>query len=175
MVNKLAKWLLLLLLPFFGAGNSSFVSGKRMHPFYVSVTEIAHNASEKTLEVSCKIFVDDMEEILKRAFRTAVNLSNTAQQEGSGALIDKYVQQHLRLSANGKQVALKFIGFEKDSESVYCYFEGNGVPAVKILDVENSLLQDFTQDQINIMHVTVGGRRQSTKLNFPAKSASFSF
>jgi len=39
----------------------------------------------------------------------------------------------------------------------------------------NNLLYDYTHDQINIMHVTVGGKRQSSKLNYPAQRASFDF
>ena len=33
----------------------------RLHLVFVSVTEIEHNAKEKTLEISCKIFTDDFE------------------------------------------------------------------------------------------------------------------
>jgi hypothetical protein len=46
---------------------------------------------------------------------------------------------------------------------------------LKKLDVIDSLLQDFTSDQINIIHVTVNGKRQSTKLDYPEKAASFTF
>lgn len=175
MLNKIDKWILLFMLPFLWVSGTALKPERSPHPFYISVTEINHNATNKTLEISCKVFIDDLEATLKKNFHTAVDLSNAALQDRSGVLVDKYVQQHLHISANGKPAVLKFIGFEKVSESVYCYFEAAGVTAVKKLDVDNSLLQDFTQEQINIMHVTAGGRRQSTKLNFPERNASFSF
>src|SRR6476661_2375693 len=34
------------------------------HPFHVSTTEINHNATDKTLEISCRIFTDDFESCL---------------------------------------------------------------------------------------------------------------
>lgn len=145
------------------------------HPFYISVTEINHNASDKTIEVSCKIFTDDLEGALKKSLQATVDLSNAAQHEKAGVLVNQYVQQHLKLMANGKAVPLKFVGYEKEAESVYCYFEGNDVPVLKKLDISTSILQDFTKEQINIIHATAGGHRQSIKLNYPAINASFQF
>lgn len=145
------------------------------HPFFISVTEINHNAADNTLEVSCKIFTDDLEGALKKSLGATVDLSSTAQQERANTLINQYIQQHLQIGANGKAVPLKFIGWERELESVYCYFEGAGVAAVKKLDISISLLQDFTQEQINIIHATAGGHRQSIKLNYPATAASFRY
>jgi hypothetical protein len=167
------KWML-WLLPLFWIGSSAH-SSREMHPFYVSVTEINHNATDKTLEIVCKVFADDMEDVLKKNFATPVDLSQPGQKERAQNLLHQYLQRHLQIAANGKQVPLQFIGFEKDSESVYCYLEADNIPALKKLDVVNALLHDLTKDQINILHVTVGGKRQSTKLDFPAKQAHFQF
>ena len=72
-------------------------------------------------------------------------------------------------------MALRYIGFEKEKESAYAYFEVSGIASVKNISATNSLLHDFIDQQINIMHVTVGGKRQSTKLDYPETKASFSF
>ena len=64
---------------------------------------------------------------------------------------------------------------EVEAESLYCYFEADGVPAVKTIDLHNSLLYDFTDQQINIMHVMVDGVRKSSKLEYPNTEASFAF
>lgn len=171
MATLLFKWLLLFTLP------ASFMSGssyqKAMHPFYVSVVEVHHNNTDKTLEISCRIFIDDMENVLKQNFKTPVDLSRTQPQNDK--LINEYVVKHLALVADGKKLALSYVGYEKDSESVFCYFEVPQVGGVKSLKVTNSLLHDLTPDQINIMHVTVNGSRKSYKLEYPKSEASFSF
>ncbi|MEJ7680236.1 MAG: DUF6702 family protein [Segetibacter sp.] len=64
---------------------------------------------------------------------------------------------------------------KKKVRSVYCYFEVLNVPAIRKLIVNNTILQDYKQEQINIMHVIVNGNRKSTKLDFPSNQASFSF
>jgi hypothetical protein len=145
------------------------------HPFYVSVTEIAHNKQERSLEVSCKIFIDDLEGIIKQNYKKGINLSDEKKQAENGGYINDYISKHLKLAADGKALQLSFVGFEKDSEAVFCYFEVVPISSIKNLDIENSLLQDFTDQQINIMHVTVNGKRQSHKLDFPNKKVSFSF
>lgn len=174
MANRFSTWYLCLLLPLLWVGGVA-LNTKALHPFYVSITEVQHNASENSLEVSCKIFTDDLEQVLKQNFKTPVDLSNTAQHERSGTYINTYIQKHLQLQVNGKTVPLKYLGYEIEKESVYCYFEGAGVASVKKLDVLNSLLHDAHAEQINIMHVLVNGSRKSTKLDNPARNASFQF
>jgi hypothetical protein len=104
-----------------------------------------------------------------------VNLTNAQQHAQNDGLINDYITGHLQVTADGKPAKLKYIGFEKDSESVYCYFEVAQVPSVKSIKLNNSILQDLTADQINIMHVTVNGIRKSYKLDYPQKQASFNF
>jgi len=181
MAALLYKWLLVSFLPFGLFFNNSPLPAvkdkahKVAHPFYISVTEINHNAKAQTLEISCKIFVDDMENVLKQNYKKAVDLTNAQQQAQNDGLISDYVTRHLLITADGKLAKLHYIGFEKESESVYGYFEVTNVPAVKKLQLDNSLLQDLTTDQINIMHVTVNGTRKSYKLDYPQKQASFNF
>ena len=66
MASILFKWLLI--------GGLVFNPSTTNHPIYVSVTEIEHNAKEKTLEISCKIFTDDFEKALKATYKTYVDL-----------------------------------------------------------------------------------------------------
>lgn len=146
-----------------------------MHPFYVSVTEINHNAAEKTLEISNKVFADDLEEVLKKNYRVTVDLSNAAQQAQNNKIVADYFLKHVAITADGRTSQLTYLGFEKDKESVYCYFEVNNVTSLKKIELTNSILQDLNDKQINIMHVVVGGTRKSYKLDFPDKKATFSF
>ena len=85
------------------------------------------------------------------------------------------LQNHLAVAIDGKAANLSYIGFEKDKESAFCYFEVENVSSLKKIDVLDSLLHDFTADQINIIHVIVNGKRESTKLDYPQKNASFNF
>lgn len=184
MVSSLFKWLLLLLpvslLSFHenGSGAFSFSSyqGKGvLHPFHVSVTEIEYNASDKTLEISCKIFTDDFENVLKQNYKRKVDLINPTDKAAMDTLVKKYISSHLAIIVDGKPVPLTYIGFERDNEAVYGYLQGDNITSPKKIGITNKLMYDLFTDQINLMHVIVGGKRKSTKLDYPATNATFEF
>ena len=167
---------LFLFLAFpFQKTNSSADAASLLHPFYVSVTEVTQNSAAKSLEVSCKFFADDFEETLQNAYKTQLDITAEKERPTFDKLIPDYISRHLQLTADGKPVKLSYVGYEKDKESVYCYFEVLNLPSVKSLDVVNSLLHDFKPEQINIMHVIISGKRQSSKLDYPANKAGFTF
>jgi hypothetical protein len=144
----LHKWLLLLLvapLP----GRQTF-SKTHAHPFYVSVVELAHNKDAATLEISCKVFAEDAQAVLEKHDKSPVDFNDARQKEKLNGLLSEYIQKHLAVTADERAQRLRFVGFEQESESLYCYFEASGVPVVKTLRLTNSLLHDFTDKQINI-------------------------
>lgn len=156
------KWLLPVAAHFF-------------HPMYVSVTEINYNARAQQLEISCKLFAEDLEDVLRRA-TPGIDLGADAQHTRNDKLVAAYIQKNVSLALDGKAQPLHYVGFEKDKEAVYCYFEVDGVAtAPHKVEVGNTLLYDFSDKEINLVHVTVNGKRQSTKLDYPAKAASFGF
>lgn len=175
MVNSLYKWMALLLLPLLISSTPRSVAVEAVHPFYVSVSEISHNAGDKTVEISCKFFMDDFEATLEKAYKTTLDITVDKYKPAFDKHIADYIPKHLTLTIDGKAVVLKYIGFETEKESAYVYFEAANIPSAKSVQITNSLLHDFTNQQINIMHLTVGGKRQSTKLNHPDTQASFSF
>ena len=146
-----------------------------MHPFHVSTTEINHNEKDKVLEITCRIFTDDFENILRKNYKTKVDLSDEKLKEAMDKLVSDYVIKHLSLRVNDKAFNLSYLGFEIDHEAVNCYLQIENIPSVKKIDAINSLLYDMYDDQMGIMHVTVNGKRNSTKLDYPTTNASFSF
>ncbi|MEX1202423.1 MAG: DUF6702 family protein [Ferruginibacter sp.] len=164
----LHKWLAALFI-------CIFFTNAWVHPIYVSVTEIEHNAAEKTLEVSCKIFTDDFEKVLRTEYKTPVDLINPKNKAAMDKLVNAYVQQHLKLTIDGKAISMKYLGYEIIEEGVYSYYEATGITQVKNISIFNNLLYKHTIEQMGLMHVTVGGNRKSTKLNNPESIAILNF
>ena len=171
MVSILFKWSLFLSLvniPVF-----STITGR--HPIFMSVTEIEHNAKDKTLEISCKIFTDDFEKALRDTYKTTVDLINPKDKAAMNKLVSDYVQKHLSLSVDGKKVTLQFIGYEQQEEGILSYYQVNNIAAVKKIDITDNILYEYKKEQMGIIHMTVDGNRKSTKLNNPDEKASFEF
>ncbi len=185
MASFLNKWLFIAFFPLVFQNQLTIQPRNRLaisclirdivHPFHVSVVEINHNAADKTLEISCKIFTDDFEKVLGQNYKTKVDLINPPNKTTMDTLVKKYVLSHLSIIADGKQVLLSYVGFERESEAVYSYVQVDNVATVKKIDITNNLMHDMFTDQINLMHVIVGGDRKSTKLDYPNTKTSFSF
>lgn len=147
-----------------------------LHPFYVSVTEVHHNAGDQALEVSIRIFTDDLENTLRMyAPGSKVDLINPPQDGTMDTLIKKYIGNKLRMKVNGSPRPLRYIGFERVDESVWAYFEVPQVPVLSSLAVHNPLLYEYKKEQINMVHVVNGKQRQSRKLDNPIADWEFKF
>ena len=147
-----------------------------IHPFHVSVIEINHNVTDKSLEISCKIFTDDLESTLATRFKTKVDLTNPSSKSAMDTLIKRYLQDHLLIKSGAKVFKPTYIGYEVDKEAVFCYLEIDGVSApLTNLTVNSSVLYDKYEDQINIVHAITPAGRKSLKLNNPDNAAVFSW
>jgi len=163
MANMLHKWLVIAALSLF-------------HPFFVSMTEFDYNAKDKELEISVRIFTDDFENTLRKLHPgVKVDILHPANAQQMNEFITDYIQKHLVLQLNGKPVTISFAGYEQQSESIWSYFEINGINGVQKLDVTNNLLHDYSANQINMMHIKVGDDEQSYKLDYPDSKKTFTF
>lgn len=171
MAGILYKWLLICSVSIF----YNVTAPANRHPYFVSVTQIDHNAKEKTLEISCKIFTDDFEKTLRQNYKTTVDLLKPKDKEAMNKLVTDYVTKHLLISVNGKPVTLQFIGYEQAEEGIESYYQVNNIPSVTKIDVTDNILYDYKKEQIGIIHAVVDGNRKSTKLNNPNDKASFEF
>lgn len=162
------------LLSFLFIGAAIILSAGT-HPIYVSVTEMELNAKEKRLEISCKLFTDDFEKVLRTTYKTHVDLINPGNNAEMDKLVNNYVQAHLKLTADGKPLALKYLGYEIIEEGVYSYFEVPALSSLKRLDIFNNLFYEYSHQQMGLMHLTVSGERKSTKLVNPENKASLNF
>ena len=146
-----------------------------LHPFFVSVTEIRQNQKTQNLEISSRIFFDDLEKTLEKKYKVKVDILKPDDPKKVNELIASYLQDHLQIKVNGKLVKLKFLGFEIEEEAAWCYLEAPQTTPLRRLDIEDAILFESHPLQQNMVHVTVGNKRQSTKLDNPESRYTFQF
>src|SRR5438045_9376652 len=125
MVGILFNWSLIPLLSLVALNTKNDVLPVRSamaverHPFYVSLTELKHNAKDKTLEISCKMFAEDLEQIIEKNYKTTLDISVEKDKASFDKFIPDYVVKHFTLNIDGKPAKLSYVGFEKEKESAY--------------------------------------------------------
>lgn len=149
--------------------------GVVLHPFYVSITDIAYNAEAKRIEVSCRIFYDDLETALQAEGIAKPDLINPGNRPSIDSALSRYLVKNLRLTADGKPMSLQYLGYEIADDVAWCYLEAGSVPQPGSLAIDNRILFGQFSKQSNIMHVTVGGKRKSVKLDNPTSKAALDF
>ena len=145
-----------------------------VHPYYVSVTEIEYNTRQAEMGVACKFFVDDLEEAIRDAGAAKTDLIR-GDKNRNKKLLEEYLRGHLGIAADGKQVELKFIGFELDQEAIWCFLEASSVAPFSRLVVRGDMLFELRKDQVNLFHATVNGTRKSHRLVLPDRSFTLDF
>lgn len=145
------------------------------HPFFMSVIDINHNQKEATLEISVRVFSDDLEKTLQQFSKQKIDILNTTQKDLIEKQLQAYVSRHLKINVNGTPVNFHIIGYEQQMESTWCYFEIQKQQIVNRVDVDCSLLYDYESNQVNIIHVKSKGVQKTYKLDYPKRNTSFSF
>ncbi len=138
-----------------------------VHPFYLSVSEVKFNENRKQFEISSRLFTDDFEQELRKLQGSMVNLYYTRDQKVTDSLVAKYLFNHFQLQVNGTFVGLNFLGYEKEEEATWCYFESGVVEDPRSVRIINRILYDRGNEQSNIVHLELKGSKKSIKLNEP--------
>jgi hypothetical protein len=145
-----------------------------MHPYYISMTEIEQDKQNNTLEISVRIFTDDLEKTIRTTYSGKVDLLNKDEKANSEKLIQQYITKHLSLKVDGKVLDLEFDGFESEEGSIWSYFECPNISSLKTLEVNNTILYDYKQEQVNFIHVKALGYDETIKLDYPDDYQKFS-
>lgn len=148
-----------------------------LHPVHVSVTEITLDEKEKELEIIARIFWDDLENSVREAKqqRELNLLDQGVSTTTTDQLVLEYLQPRFKLSLNGKPQKLKYLGHEVEGEAILCYIQVTGVRKLETIEVFNSIITEFHEDQSNLVHVTVGEKVKSLRLMRDNPSGKLTF
>ncbi|MCB9186673.1 MAG: hypothetical protein H6601_07995 [Flavobacteriales bacterium] len=131
------------------------------HEFHLSLTEISHNTENKTLEVSIKLFTDDLLTALQQAGAPKMELGTESEPPEANEYIESYLKRHFKLTVNGKLTDFTYLGKEAELDATWCYVEVKEVKKVQSLEVENSFLLEAFDDQTNMVNLNINGRKKS--------------
>ena len=138
-----------------------------LHPYHVGSVEFNYNSKSKTFEISGKFFLDDLEGAVNKKYGTALHFHDEKFKAKMDEALKQYISEYLKLKVNNKVLKIKYLGFEENNEAVEVYLETEPVSHPKKVEAAVSILYNLYEDQINIIHIIVDGKRQSQKLNYP--------
>lgn len=148
-----------LLLLFIGLASMS------AHRFYVAIYQIDFVPQKKRVEITTRIFMDDLNDAVTKAYKKSTNIGTEKETPEDVALLKKYLAQYFKISINGKPKAYNYLSSEVESNVVICYLSIKEVAKVSTLEVENAILIDVHSEQQNIIQFNNNGKKQNLLLS----------
>ncbi len=146
-----------------------------MHKYYVGLTEVNIDSKKHTLDVSTKLFMDDLEAALLKSTNKKVDLSTSVNNKEVQTLLMNYLDVNFKINVGGKLLKLKFVGYEVENDAVWCYSEVPNFKGKGTVSILNKLLYESFPEQSNLMNVNWDGVSKSVKLSNPDKLAEFKY
>lgn len=144
-----------------GATHSFGATRHAVHPFYISVCQVDHNPDAAALEMSFRIFMDDLELALETMGTERLHLGTERETEKADLYIGRYLARHVVIEINGRRASPAFLGKEVDPDAIWCYMEVENIPELESMTMTNTLLLETYEDQVNLVHVNANGQKKS--------------
>ena len=145
------------------------------HEFHLSLTEIRHNSESRSIEVSIKLFTDDLLVALEQAGAPKMELGTENEPPEANELIESYLKAHFKLMVNGKPTKFTYLGKEAELDATWCFVEVKDVKKVQTIEVQNTLLLEAFDDQTNMVNLNINGRKKSGLARNGSKNLKFEF
>ena len=154
-MHYLKKSFLILLLPLF-----AFTAA---HKFYVSVTNVSYSEKNDALQITSRVFIDDLEEVLKERYAIEASLDAEQEAEISKEYLEKYLRAKFVVEVNGELRAYEYVGKKYDNDVVIFYLEISELKfsELKSIQIQNEMLTDMYDEQQNILHFKIAGKKKS--------------
>lgn len=131
------------------------------HQFYVSVTEINENKKRKTLEITSRIFIDDLEKALEKNSGVKIVLTDKINTVEEKNILTTYLNEKIKLKFNNSNLKILFLASELENKTLVCYLQANYKSKLKSLNIENKLLIECFDKQQNLVHTKINNEKKS--------------
>lgn len=126
------------------------------HKHYISLTKIDFIEANKTVQITMKFFIDDLEAALENKHLESLELASREEHELASQYIESYVRQKFKIWINGEEKTYNYLGKEYENNEVFFYLELENIDHIKAIQVQNSMLCEAFEDQQNFIKLTIG-------------------
>lgn len=145
------------------------------HKFYMSIYQLRFNPDKGRLELTARIFMDDLNECLSKYAKSNTHVGMPSQTADDLLQLQRYMAEQFKMKVNGKPVLLTFVGTEIEETVVICYFRIDGIRQPRQIDVSNTALISCHAEQQNILQAEVSGVKKNIVLKEGETSAHLVF
>ncbi|TWI02202.1 hypothetical protein IQ05_00437 [Flavobacterium tiangeerense] len=127
------------------------------HKFYVALFQVNYVSEKKMIQITARIFVDDLNNALEKKHNRKVNIGSEMETADDVLLLKKYLNEKFIVKVDGQTKVINFVSKEMEGDVLICYLSIKEIKKMKALDIYNAVLTQNNAEQQNIMHFNVLG------------------
>lgn len=128
-----------------------------LHRYHTSLTRIEYKSEAKNIEITIRLFTDDLEKSLERFAKKRIEFEKNKEAD---KIIEKYVAENFVLTdKTGGKLQLNWIGKEINADMMTIYLECASGESVEKYNLQNTLLFDSFPDQTNLIIATFENKK----------------
>jgi len=146
------------------------------HPIHLSITEIDFNEKSKALQLTSRIFIDDLElSIRNKISDEELDLLEPGKGRTTDELVKAYLAEVVKVKVDKKFARMNYLGHEIEGPALICYIEIENVKKFSTIEVTNKVILETHDDQSNLVNVNYKGKVKSLRLTNDEPTGSVTF
>ncbi|MBG6186264.1 DUF6702 family protein [Flavobacterium sp. CAN_S2] len=145
-----------ILITFFGLLLLTLTSFS-VHKFYVALYQVNYAPEKKMLQITTRIFVDDLNSAVGKKYSKKINLGAENESVNDVNFLKKYFSEKFYIKVNGQTKPILFLSKEMEGDVLICYFSVKEIQKINSLEIYNAVITEGNAEQQNIMHFNVSG------------------
>lgn len=138
------------------------LSSFAFHKFYVGVFQVNYAAEKKMIQITSRIFIDDLNNGLEKQYHKKTFVGTEKETQADVDLLKKYLAEHFSIKINGQPKTITFLSKEVEAADVLvCYCRIKDIGKFKTIEISNTILVDWNSEQQNITHISAFGTKRS--------------
>lgn len=137
------------------------LSAFNYHKFYVSIYQVDFVPEKRRVEITARIFIDDLKRALEQEFKAKINLGEPSETSQDVVYLQQYLAKHFLISIDGNEKSMRFMSKEIENNIVIVYLKISDIKKFKSLKVQNNALLEVYANQQNIMQTNFNGEKKN--------------
>ena len=135
-----------------------------IHPYYVSVSELVFNKDVSSLQITKKIFFDDLELVLQNENNNENFDILNSEKDLVNSYIEKYIKKNMFFMVDGKPKELNYLGYEVINSRINSYFEIMNIKKIETIEIKDTSLLNYFDTQENLTYFEIDNQRFTLRL-----------
>jgi len=136
-----------------------------LHKYYISLCEIEYVSEQQSVQITLGMFIDDIEFTLNKDHNTELNIATNEETNNIDTYFKNYLNQHFKININEQDKSYNYIGKEYDDDIVRFYLEITNIKQLNSIQVSNTSLLRYFEDQQNIIKIYANNINKTFYLN----------